>query len=609
MENTIYPIEALFNISIFHIPQYQRAYSWVQDPHLEAFLEDLRQQIQALKQSPDKRYFLGTLLLHHKEDLENCEHLYIVDGQQRLTTLVVFIASALELAKTGKISLESKTLKLLRRAFIQDDDAECQKFHTIKEDEPFFQSAIIQTSAADPNCNYSTPSSKRLNEARVYFQASVKPEEWPSLLEVLRNSRVMVYSVNNSADATQIFELQNDRGKRLTDLEALKSFLMHSIYLNAANPDDKLAAIQSNFSHIFRIIEELDSIKGAPEEDAILSYFCVAFADWKNDEWRNPKKLAKDKIFELSRKGSKFEVIAWIEKFVGGLVSAFGDFKLILNNRDKLFAFSDLYILGRLYPFWPLILKTWHYDQTLGNKQCFEVACRLMEIYAFRGYGISNMRSDGGQTTLYAKARDFIGDFPILIEELKIMCGRYNVDKRFLDGLGNPNIYNTDKGDARYLLWKYENHLRLQTGQKQPLLSWRDYLEPKDDASRFSIEHITAQDDPIVKRDVEWVQGEPNIPFGEIALHRLGNLVLDSSSPNSAKGAGSFSNKLLYFQQKSIYLSQKELLTFTNEKDINGNPIWGIKAIQKREQVLIEFAKKEWDYNKINCPPQCNQPT
>ena len=39
----------------------------------------------------------------------------------------------------------------------------------------------------------------------------------------------MVYAVGSAEDATQIFELQNDRGKRLTSLEALKSFLMHCI--------------------------------------------------------------------------------------------------------------------------------------------------------------------------------------------------------------------------------------------------------------------------------------------------------------------------------------------------------------------------------------------
>ena len=83
----------------------------------------------------------------------------------------------------------------------------------------------------------------------------VKPDEWVKLLKVLINAKVMVYSVQDSADATLIFELQNDRGKRLTDLEALKSYLMHLIYLHAKNPNDSLAIVQTHFSNIYRYIE------------------------------------------------------------------------------------------------------------------------------------------------------------------------------------------------------------------------------------------------------------------------------------------------------------------------------------------------------------------
>lgn len=607
MQNGIHRLQDLFKLAVFYVPQYQRAYSWVEDPHLEAFLEDLRQQVQAAHQSPGKQYFLGTLLLHYQNQRLDFEHYHIVDGQQRLTTSVVFIASALELAKTQTISLEGVNPPLLRRAFIQDNDAGCQKFHTILEDEPFFQSAIIQTSAAVSEQFRSTPSSRLLDAARTYFQKSVRAPEWPELLKALTETRVMVYVVDSAADATQIFELQNDRGKRLTDLEALKSFLMHAVYLNATTPDDRLKTIQVNFAHIFRRIEELASIKGAPDEDAILSYYCVACTPWKNDEWRHPKKLVKDTLAELNRKGEKGAVIPWIEKFVGGLVSAFNSVRSVLNNRDASPAFSDLFVLGRLAPFWPLIIKTWQPDKWAANKLCFEVVCRLMEIYAFRGYAISNVRSDGGQGTLYTKARDFSGNYLALIAELKEMCGWYDISRRFLAGLDNPEIYKTDKNDARYLLWRYENYLRRETGQKQPLLSWRDYFHPRDDASRFSIEHITAQEDPAAKRDIEWEPGKP-VPFDKIALHRLGNLVLDSTAPNAAKGKAPFSNKLLFIREKSIYLCQKELGRFTNEKDAEGNPVWGVRAIKERHQALVNFAKKEWDPDSITCPTDCKGP-
>ena len=72
----------------------------------------------------------------------------IVDGQQRMTTAVVFVAKALALHADGKISFTKEKPMLLRRNFVHDAEANAQKFHTITEDEPFFQSAILGISAA-----------------------------------------------------------------------------------------------------------------------------------------------------------------------------------------------------------------------------------------------------------------------------------------------------------------------------------------------------------------------------------------------------------------------------------------------------------------------------
>ena len=61
MQNTIHSLADLFLVNRFQIPQYQRAYSWEEEPHLEAFLEDLRQQAATLKKSPSKRYFFRNI--------------------------------------------------------------------------------------------------------------------------------------------------------------------------------------------------------------------------------------------------------------------------------------------------------------------------------------------------------------------------------------------------------------------------------------------------------------------------------------------------------------------------------------------------------------------
>ena len=216
-----------------------------------------------------------------------------MDGQQRLTTSVIFIAAALNFLEKNKEKIDDPTIKLksLYRNFIFDDDEEVHKFNTIQEDNAFFRSAILQTTKG--NTTEASPSSKRLKEAYDFFSNEVKPEEWIKLLKVLINAKVMVYSVQDSADATLIFELQNDRGKRLTDLEALKSYLMHLIYLHAKNPNDSLANVQTHFSNIYRSIERQLENKLIPNEDSILSYHAVSYLSWQADEWRHPKDLIR----------------------------------------------------------------------------------------------------------------------------------------------------------------------------------------------------------------------------------------------------------------------------------------------------------------------------
>ena len=66
----------------FRIPDYQRPFSWDSDN-----FEDLINDIIGAKKDQD--YFLGTTVLHHRED----EGIYdIVDGQQRMTSIMILFA-------------------------------------------------------------------------------------------------------------------------------------------------------------------------------------------------------------------------------------------------------------------------------------------------------------------------------------------------------------------------------------------------------------------------------------------------------------------------------------------------------------------------------------
>lgn len=582
VQNQIYSLEELFKLGTFRIPNYQRAYAWEIFPQLEEYLSDLRQQVIAQSVSSSKSYFLGTVLLHEHDSYAD-----VVDGQQRLTTSVIFIASMLA-ADEQLHFLDEKRRKLLKRYFVYDDDEETQKFCTIVADDNYFRSQILGIGECIETIL--TASSRNLLEAKNYFINNIADDEWVRLAAVLTAAQVMAYTVNDYADATQIFELQNDRGKSLSTLESLKSFLMHQVYLHAQNPNDRLKGIQERFAQIFRDYESFKNLVRAPDEDAVLSYHCAAYLKWSGDDWRYPKSLVKEIVQGIENK----RIPPWVELFVGKLANTFETIKKLYCSMEnsQLIEVAELIVLGRTAPFWPLLIRCYNADKS-EPKSNFCQSVRLMEIYSFRGFGMSNLRADAGQSSMYTYARDF-SDLGDINTKLYDMCYWYDIESRFLTGLESPKAYQNNRRDLTYLLWKYENFLRSQPGSQQPNLSWKDFIKPENGSKKFSLEHISPQSSEQADIQVCWEDGDEEQEFKHIALHRLGNLVLDSVSTNSSKGKKAFIEKLPHLEERSTYLSQGELRDISRA-DSSGSYEWGIKQIKIRQSRLVDFACMMWN--------------
>lgn len=71
----------------YKIPKYQRAYTWNQY-HWKALYDDLMEN--------GKEYFIGSIIcINTADDAIGCQCLEVVDGQQRLTTITLFMAGNL----------------------------------------------------------------------------------------------------------------------------------------------------------------------------------------------------------------------------------------------------------------------------------------------------------------------------------------------------------------------------------------------------------------------------------------------------------------------------------------------------------------------------------
>ena len=83
-----YPVSQVFDPDskvIFEIPKYQREYTWG-SREWEALFDDLTEN--------DDGYFLGSIIcINSATDTINAPKFEVVDGQQRLTTLSLFLAA------------------------------------------------------------------------------------------------------------------------------------------------------------------------------------------------------------------------------------------------------------------------------------------------------------------------------------------------------------------------------------------------------------------------------------------------------------------------------------------------------------------------------------
>ncbi|MEX0684363.1 MAG: DUF262 domain-containing protein [Balneolales bacterium] len=261
-------IQDIFNQRIFKIPDYQRGYSWTRK-QLKEFWEDVNNL-------PSHRFHYTGMLSLKQVDLltyknwndelwlvqeRSYKAFHIVDGQQRLTTIIIFIQVIFELLKDlpeaqGKqdeeIYIGSFSLKALceRYLFITkppDFLITSYKFG-YEVDNPSFQ-YLRHRIFNEPNGGSieETLYTLNLNNAKNFFKENLDlhyKEFGFSGVELLfkkvtQNLMFNLYEINDDFDVFVAFETMNNRGKKLSNLELLKNRL---IYLNTLFAESELAS-------------------------------------------------------------------------------------------------------------------------------------------------------------------------------------------------------------------------------------------------------------------------------------------------------------------------------------------------------------------------------
>ena len=142
----------------YEIPVYQRAYSWEQQ-NWKTLLDDLLEQVKG-----DNNYFFGNLLL---EEISKNRKYEIIDGQQRITTLTIFMRSILNVLESRRSEPELRAFDFEEKVQIYLKNAGKIKLRPVEYDRACFDSLIVDNKA---NFSISTPSQNRIKKAKEYFE-------------------------------------------------------------------------------------------------------------------------------------------------------------------------------------------------------------------------------------------------------------------------------------------------------------------------------------------------------------------------------------------------------------------------------------------------------
>ncbi|NOR49290.1 MAG: DUF262 domain-containing protein [Methanosarcinaceae archaeon] len=249
-------LKNIFKDRIFKIPDYQRGYSWT-TKQVKEFFEDV------VNLPSDRFHYTGLLSLKKVEkniwNIWNDERwliedrgfkpFHVVDGQQRLTTFVIFIQAIIELLKNipenkdkkdDEIYLGSFSLKDIKEEYLIVEKPPQFIIRTYKfsyeVDNPSFQflkHRIFEES--NSGTIQETFYTLNLENAKNFFAENLLNyyekydiKEIEILFKKLtQNLMFNVYEISDDFDVFVAFETMNNRGKKLSNLELLKNRLIY----------------------------------------------------------------------------------------------------------------------------------------------------------------------------------------------------------------------------------------------------------------------------------------------------------------------------------------------------------------------------------------------
>lgn len=593
-------------------PLFQRPYVWKKDEQWIPFWNDVRRLAERLmactnekKAQEIKPHFLGAVVLdQYRVPVGKPDARSIIDGQQRLTTLLLLLVAFRDCLRStekyqGKYDRQARKLeKLLFNDDMVDEADRYKVLPTTIDRAPY--KAIMDAGSVEA-LRALVELGKVRGEARVveayeYFHDTI--EAWLSeevddhkvlaRVESLSNAvrekiRFVVIDMDEQDDAQAIFETLNARGTPLLPSDLIKNFLFRQAQEEGAN-------LESLYNDYWLEFEKEDTFwrhfvgighAKRPRIDLYLQHYLTL---------KTSKEIQVGSIYSefCNFAESKKESVAW---HLSNFQNYGRHFKSFMspspNTREGLFlARLETMQFVTVYPF---LLEL--FNVTEGNKERQKERIRVLEVIeSFLVRRMVCRLSTRGYNTLFLnllkhleKKKDYgianVIDF-LLAETAE--STRFPDDKEFREAWLEKPIYEAiTRPRLKMVLHALDNALHSDKTEQYMLKEgaltvehflpqhWQTHwkLEPRDGETA---EHL------VVRKDRR-----------NTLLHTMGNLTLLTESLNPAVSNGRFKAK------KSEILKHSAINLNRFLQDIDS---WDEDAIIDRGRTLFKAASKRWKF-------------
>jgi len=577
-------LDQLITKRIFQIPNFQRAYSWTEKQRDQLF-EDIKIALQKKSQ-----HFMSTIVVSLNNDspakigIDTYECVTVVDGQQRITTLLIYLkvlsnymCEIEELKAYGeklqdRLDLEKKSEFILLQTNHNTNDIFKNLMQLNSKEIP----KVLKKAKTNADKNLIDAYEESFKSIKNIIEISDNNVDTISALynTVLEKLKFIVYFVDSEEENYRLFEVLNDRGLTVSDLDKAKSILMGIVYNTSDENEtivrkERISNIYSKWMKIYELIG-VNEIVAPFSENEILQFASLLFAKKDNSEI-NYSYISKiptsSESLEIIRKYCvDFESVL---KFTEILVRVT---EVIKETSKKL---KDINYSYKLYPC--LQIQHSRFLNTVINYKKLELSKYYdYLIEHWEKIVIFNFYIECKTKKIYLSP--YINFAFNIYEDKDLFKSFANFTEKVLDYTKKDVKDIKDKLRVREIKskdfhWKWVNYL---------LLNYESNIKDTDIIN--IINNLKIND---YKSTIEHIHSQTNLDNKICKFtHYIGNLTLVPNGINSQLSNKQFIDKV------KIYKSLKD--DFPSFKNIIKKTDWNEEAIEERTEEILKFIDENW---------------